>query len=476
MIESPFFQQFLKVSNYFTLGAIFVFVILLFALKKSKDKGVSFSSRMLIGLLMGLILGFSVDLIGGSNSLYVDFANKEISAWFSLVGVGFVKLVQLMAIPVVFLSIIKVVIDVEGNRLKSLTGKTFATLLSTTAISAAVGILVVKLFNLQGSNFTGTLSESSLNYMGNIASQSFPEFFLNLIPNNITAVMSNNASVVSVVIIAALLATAIRFLIKKKPDQIAPLVDVLNALRIAINSVLINIIKLMPYGIVALVANTIISNGIAAIVSVIGFILAIYTGIIIMMVVYAVILLGLGLSPITFYKKAYTTIVFAFSSRSSVGTLPLTLKTLNEELGVSEQTSNFVATLGTSIGMNGCAGVFPAMLASLVAAAVGIELNLTYYILIVMVVTIGSIGIAGVPGTSIVAATVTLNGLGLGAALSNIGSILGIDPIIDMGRTALNVTGAMISAILVDHWEDSFNKELFNSPKSKDSDSIHEVG
>lgn len=467
MIESPFFKQFLKASNFFTLGAILIFVLFLFGLKKLKDKKVSFSNRMLIGLVMGLVLGFAIDLLGGSQSLYVDFARKEISVWFSLVGVGFVKLVQLMAVPVVFLSIIKVIIDVEGNRLKNLTGKTFTTLLSTTAISAVVGILVVKLFGLQGSNFTGNLSEGSLNYMGTIASQSFPEFFLNLIPNNIFSVMSNNSSIVSTVIIAALFASALRFLIKKKPDQIAPLVTVLNSLRIAINSVLTNIIKLMPYGIVALVANTIVSNGIAAIISVIGFIAAIYTGIVIMMLVYVVILLAIGLNPLTFYKKAYTTIVFAFSSRSSVGTLPYTLKTLTEDLGVSDQTSNFVATLGTSIGMNGCAGVFPAMLGTLVAAAVGIEMNFTFYILVVTIVTIGSIGIAGVPGTSTVAATVTLNGLGLGAAMSHIGSILGIDPIIDMGRTALNVTGAMVSAIVVDHWEKTFNKKLFNSNEPK---------
>lgn len=467
MIESPFFQQFLKASNFFTLGAILVFVLFLFGLKKFKDNKVSFSNRMLIGLVMGLVLGFSIDFIGGSKSLYVDFARQEISVWFSLVGVGFVKLVQLMAVPVVFLSIIKVIVDVEGNRLKNLTGKTFTTLLSTTAIAAIVGILVVKLFGLQGSNFTGTLSEGSLSYMGNIASQSFPEFFLNLVPNNIFSVMSNNSSIVSTVIIAALFASALRFLIKKKPDQIAPLVTVLNSLRVAINSVLTNIIKLMPYGIVALVANTIVSNGIAAIVSVIGFIVAIYTAIIIMMLVYVVILLAIGLNPLTFYRKAYSTIVFAFSSRSSVGTLPYTLKTLTEDLGVSDQTANFVATLGTSIGMNGCAGVFPAMLGTLVAAAVGIEMNFTFYILVVTIVTIGSIGIAGVPGTSTVAATVTLNGLGLGAAMSHIGSILGIDPIIDMGRTALNVTGAMISAIVVDNWEKTFNRELFNSSESK---------
>lgn len=463
MIDSPFFNQFLKVSNLFTISSIAILVVMFFALKQMQTKKVSFSKRMLVGLVFGLVLGFTIDLLGRNNGVYLDFARDEISVWFSLVGRGFVKLVQLMAVPVVFLSIIKVVIDVEGDRIKRLTGKTFVTLLGTTAISAMVGILVVKLFGLQGSNFTGDLSPASMDRIGNIAAQSFPEFFLDLIPNNILSVMGDNASIVSVVIVAGLLASALRFLINKKPEQIEPLITFFDTLRTAVNSMLINIIKLMPYGIVALVANSIVSNGIEAIKGVIGFIIAIYTGIVLMMLVYVVILLLIGLNPLTFYKKTYTTIVFAFSSRSSVGTLPYTLKTLTEDLGVSDQTANFVGTLGTSIGMNGCAGVFPAMLGTLVAAAVGVEMTFTFYVLVVVVVTVGSIGIAGVPGTATVAATVTLNGLGLGAAMSHIGSIFGIDPIIDMGRTALNVTGSMISAIVVDTWEKTFNKDLYNS-------------
>lgn len=470
MLDSPFFTQFLKISNPITLVAIVALIGALLLLKNLNKKKVSFSNRMLIALVIGLIIGLSVDFFGSNYSIYNEFARKEISVWFSLIGSGFVKLVQLMAIPVVFLSIIKVVIDVEGDRIKTLTGKTFFVLLGTTAISALVGILVVKLFGLQGANFTGTLSESSIDRMGNIAAQSFPEFFLQLIPNNIFSVMSNNGSVVSVVIIAAMFASAMRFLLVKKPEQVQPLVTLFDSLRTTVNSVLINVIKLMPYGIVALVSNTIISNGLAAIQAVLGFIVALYVGVIIMMLVYVVLLALIGVNPITFYKKSYTTIMFAFSSRSSVGTLPYTLKTLNEDLGVSGQTSNFVATLGTSIGMNGCAGVFPAMLGTLVASAVGYEMNFAFYVLVVLVVTIGSIGIAGVPGTSTVAATVTLNGLGFGAAMSHIGAIFGIDPIIDMGRTALNVTGSMVAAILVDNWEKTFDKDIFNSPKRIDNE------
>ena len=120
--------------------------------------------------------------------------------------------------------------------------------------------------------------------------------------------------------------------------------------------------------------------------------------------------------------------------------------------------------------MNGCAGVFPAMLGVLIASAVGTEMTFSFYMLVVVVVTVGSIGIAGVPGTATVAATVTLNGLGFGHTISSIGAVFGIDPIIDMGRTLLNVAGSMVSAILVDKWEGTFNKEKYNSPMEKNSE------
>lgn len=463
MIDSPFFKQFMKISNLYTLGAVLGLFAIVFVLRHLKRKNVSFSNRTLIALILGLVLGFGIDIIGSNSSVYNELARKEISVWFALLGSGFVRLIQLTAVPVVFFSIIKVVIDVKGDRIRSLTQKTFLTLLSTTAISAMVGIFVVKLFNLQGSSFMGDLSQSSIDRIGSVAAKSFPEFFLDLIPNNIFDVFSKNGSIVSVVIIAALIASAMRFLLSKKADQVQPFITVLDAMRVTMNSVLVNIIKLMPYGVVALVANTIVSNGIQAIYAVLGFVVAIYVGVIIMLVVYAIILAFMGLNPLTFYKKAYTTMVFAFSSRSSVGTLPYTLKTLTEDMGVSGQSANFVGTLGTSIGMNGCSGVFPAMLGTLVAAAVGVDMNISFYVMVVLVVTIGSIGIAGVPGTATVAATVTLNGLGLGSAMSHIGSIFGIDPIIDMGRTALNVTGSMLSAIIVDNWEKTFDRDKFNS-------------
>ena len=201
MINSPFFTQFLKVSNYFTLVALVVMLIAIFAMRSLAKRKVDFSKRMIIGLLVGLTLGILIDFIGSNNAMYIDQAQSEISVWYALVGSGFIRLIQLLAVPVVFLSIIKVIIDVDAKRIKSLTGKTFIMLLGTTAISAIVGIVVVKLFNLQGTDFAATLSDSQITRMGSIASQSFPEFFLSLIPNNILSVMTTNSSVVSVVIL-----------------------------------------------------------------------------------------------------------------------------------------------------------------------------------------------------------------------------------------------------------------------------------
>jgi Predicted Na+/dicarboxylate symporter len=463
MINNTFFSQFLQLSNYITIIGILLLAVSLFVLKILKDKKTSFSTRMLIALLLGLALGIGIDLVFSNNEIYTANANTEIQVWYNLIGGSFLKLIQLLAVPVVFLSIIKVVIDVQGDTLKKLSGKAFTLLLGTTAISALAGILVVKIFNLENSSLAAEVSESRVTSMTNIAAQSFPEFFANLVPNNIGTVFSTNNSIVSVVIIAALFATAMRFLVKKKPEQVKPFLDFINSLRVVVNSVLTNIVKFMPYAIVALVSRTIINNGISSILSILNFIIAIYVGVIIMLIVYIFILIIAGINPIQFYKKAYSTLLFAFSSRSSVGTLPYTLKTL-ENMGVSGETGNFVATLGTTIGMNGCAGVFPAMLAVLVGAASGVvQIDFTFYVLTVLVVTVGSIGIAGVPGTATVAATVTLNGLGLGAAIDSIGAVFGIDPIIDMGRTMLNVAGAMLSAVVVDKWQGKLDIEKFKT-------------
>ncbi|EHR34056.1 cation:dicarboxylate symporter family transporter [Helcococcus kunzii] len=459
---NSFFTNFLKISTMPTIVSIVILIIAIGIMVMLKNKKVSFSSRMLIALVMGLIIGIGVDLIFGANANYVDVGRNEISLWFGLVGNTFVKLIQMMAVPIVFLSLFFVLLDFEGKNLKGFTFKTLLMLLGTTAIAAIIAIIVVNLFGITKIPLQGELTESLNERISGYSNSSFPEFFGNLVPNNIFTAFSSNSGIISVALIAILFAISAKFLQSKGKTVINPVIDFLRGLSTLVNSVLINIIKIMPYAIIALVANTIISNGIESIKALLGFILALYTAVALQLVVYAVILILSGVSPIKFYKNAFATLVFAFSSRSSVGTLPHTLDTMKNKLGISNKTADFIGPLGTTVGANGCAGIFPAMLGVLVASAAGIEMNISFYFLLVIVVTLGSIGIAGVPGTATVAATVTLNGIGLGQYFNRVGAIFGIDPIVDMGRTMLNVCGTMVSAIVVDRWEGTHNIEQFN--------------
>lgn len=463
MLNQVFFINFLKLSNYQTLGAIMLLLFTVYILKIFKNKKVSFSSRMTIALFLGLFLGVLIEKIGSLNlEIYQNFAKSEISLWYGLLGSGFLKLIQLIAVPIVFLSIIEVMVNLKADSFKKLTFKTLLLLLGTTAISAIVAIAVMKFTSLSTINFTGDISKGLSSKIESVTSSSFPEFFINIIPNNFIATMSSNGNIVSVVIIASLIASALRFLNVKKPEKVEIFNEMIAASKVVVVSVLTNILKFMPYAIVALVASTIIKNGLQAIYGTITFILTLYLTVFLMLIVYGIILIFIKVNPLTFYKKAFSTMIFAFSSRSSVGTLPLTLDTLENKMGVSNQSAKFVATLGTTIGMNGCAGVFPAMLAMMLAQISGQRIDSSFIATLILVVVIGSIGIAGVPGTATVAATVTLNGMGMGSYFNEIGAIFGIDPIVDMGRTMLNVTGGMLSSVVVDKWEGNFNQDLFN--------------
>lgn len=464
---NDFFSNFLKISTMPTLVAIALLVISIFVMKTLKTKKISYSKRMLIALVIGLVIGLAVDLIFGSSDVYNEVSRNEISLWYGLVGNTFVRLIQLMAVPIVFLSLFFVILDFEGKNLKGFTFKTLLMLLGTTAIAALLGVFVVKLFNLESLPLQENISDSLNEFIGGISSQSFPEFFGQLVPNNIAVSFSTNSAVISVAIISVLFAISAKFLRSKGKDEIIPVIEFFRGLSKLVNSVLINIIKIMPYAIVALVSNTIISNGIESIKSLLGFIGALYVAVILQMLVYSIILLLSGVSPIQFYKNAFPTLVFAFSSRSSLGTLPHTLDTLKNRMGVSSKTADFIGPLGTTVGSNGCAGIFPAMLGVLVASAAGVTINLPFIFLLVIVVTLGSIGIAGVPGTAVVAATVTLNGIGLGQYFNSIGAIFGVDPIVDMGRTMLNVCGSMVSAVVVDRWEGNHDIDKFNEDNSK---------
>ena len=286
---------------------------------------------------------------------------------------------------------------------------------------------------------------------------------IRLIPNNIVSAMSGD-NIVGLVIFSALVGIAANRMEQKNLQAITVFKQLMQALYKIVMSIAMLIIKYMPYAVIALLARTIISNGVPAIIEVSSFVAAVYVASAVMLLVHLLIITLHGVSPVVYVKKALGTWLLAFTSRSSVGTLPMTISTLTNRMGVNDGTANLVGSLGSTIGMNGCAGFFPAMVVVMVAHMLGLTLDLQFYLMLMIVVTIGSIGIAGIPGTATVAATIALTGMGLGEHFALIGMVLAIDPIIDMARTLTNVSGTMTAAIATDRELGSMDMAVFNNP------------
>lgn len=241
----------------------------------------------------------------------------------------------------------------------------------------------------------------------------------------------------------------------------------MNSLNTLVVEVVMMIIMLTPFGIFSLMTKTIAGSDYTSILRLVTFVLASYTAIIIMFVIHGLILAFAGLSPFVYFKKAMTTLVFAFTSRTSAGTLPLTIRTLTDEMGVDNGVSNLAGSLSTSIGQNGCAAIYPAMLVVMVAPAVGQPITPSFFILMVIVITFASIGIAGVGGGATFAGITVLSALGLPVGLA--GLLVGIEPVIDMARTALNVSDGMVTALVSAKMTKNIDMDAYND-KSRNLD------
>ncbi|OCG34333.1 hypothetical protein A9G29_03245 [Gilliamella sp. Fer2-1] len=458
IFQGAFFEKFLVITHYQTLISIGLLLICFFAVMKPlQDKKVNFSIRMLVGLILGAVLGLGIQAVAGFPDISTIWM-QETATWYGLFGRAFIAFIRMLVIPLIFVSIVKVIIDFSGKKnLPQIAFRGIFWLLFTTAIACIVGILLANLFAL------GTMGSNSVHQAHAKQYTNIIDTFINLIPSNIIASMVNE-NIVGLVIFSALMGLAANRMEKKNPQPIALFKTFIEALYKIVMSIAMTVIKYMPYAVIALLARTIISNGIPAIIQVSNFVVAVYIATAIMLIMHITIVLIHGISPTMFIKKALGTWLLAFTSRSSVGTLPMTISTLTVRMGVNTGTANLVGSLGSTMGMNGCAGFFPALLAVMVAHMVGIETNIQFYIMLVIVVVIGSIGIAGIPGTATVAATVVLSGMGMAEYFPLIGMVLAIDPIIDMARTLANVSGAMTAAVVTDREVGLMNMTVYNDP------------
>ena len=426
---STFLSEFMMISNINTVLFIVLLIGLFFVINKIK-KSLNFTKLMLVSMGMGTILGFIIQYIAKfpKDPTQISWL-KEVTTWYGLVGYGFMDLLKMLVIPLVLTSIIRVIMNMnKDENLGKLTSRTILMLLGTTAIAASIGLIVGNLFKLG----IGTKVVTSTTEIREISS--VVDTLRGLLPSNIVASMAN-ANIVAVVIFAPFIGNAIKRLNKKYSELIRPFVDLIEAFYKIIVSVSITIIKMMPYAVIALMANTIAQNGIESIFEVLNFIIALYVSVIIMFVVHLI--------------NVSKALLLAFTSRSSLATLPVTIEALTDNIGVESGTASFIGSLGSNMGLNGCSGIYPALMIVTIANMAGINMDFSFYAMALIVITISSLGIAGLPGTATMAVSVVLSGLGLGSYFQLAGGILAIDPILDMGRTMLNVNGTMTSAITV---------------------------
>lgn len=473
-MNSVFFKQFLMISDIKTIIFLIALVAIIMVINRLPKEKFNFSAKVMTATFIGLILGLVIQVVAGfpHDPMKLTFV-RETTLWYSLLGGGFISLIRMLVIPLVMVSIIHVIINMkEDANLGSLVKRTLTISLAMVAISVAVGLVFGILFKVgKVDEATSVITEGGrqIREVKNIV-----DTLKALIPSNPVEAMVN-LNIVGLVIFSSIVGVAAKRMSKKYMAIVKPFFDLINAFQKIIVSMAMSIIKWMPAAVVPLLANTIAQKGVHAIAEVGKFIVILYLAVAVMFIVQMIAVAVFGMNPFTYVKKCTSLLLLAFTSRSSVGCLPVTISTLTNKLGVTESTASFVGSFGTTAGMQGCAGVFPALTIVFVTHMSGHSIDMTMFAMAVIVVAISSLGIAGIPGTATMAASVGLSGTGLAALFPLINPILAIDPIIDMPRTMLNVIGSVTNALMVDKSLGLINMDTYNDPNAGNEASSAEM-
>ncbi|HEY4531684.1 MAG TPA: L-cystine transporter [Kurthia sp.] len=458
-------------DSFLIIVNIAVLFVLIAALIVMNKKHISFSKRVFAGLGLGIVFGLVLHFTYGATSNIVT----QSTAWFSIVGSGYVKLLQMVAMPLVFISIIaaftKVVI---GKNFGKMAGIILIMLVGTTAISAAIGIASASGFNLDATSLMNGSAEQArgdeiVQRSEDMGERTMPQQILDLLPANpfLDLTGARATSTIGVVIFAAFIGFAYLG-VRRKDEKTADLIKTgIDAIYSLVMHIVKIVLRLTPFGILAIMTSTIATSDFGAIYNMGKFVIASYVALIAMFIVHLIIVALTGVSPVTYLKKTAPVLLFAFTSRSSAGALPLNIQTQTKRLGVPDAIANFAGSFGVSIGQNGCAGVYPAMLAVMIAPTVGINpLDPSFIATLIAVVAISSFGVAGVGGGATFAAIIVLSSMNLPVALA--GVLITVEPLIDMGRTALNVSGSMVAGVTTARTTGELDKETFNSKEQQD--------
>lgn len=446
----------------FVLLIIAIFACMLWAIGYMKKLNLSFNARVLIALAVGIIFGVLLQII---------VKDKEVLgtsvSWISIVGSAYVKLLTMVAFPLIFISIVKSVAMQESGMGKS-TFRIMAVFLITVFIAAMVSGSLSAVFGLNADGLNSGENELHrqevlMEKQADFSKLPMQEQIVNIIPTNPFYALTgqgNNATL-AVVFFAFMIGLAAMQLKNYKKDVADRFIKGVQDISDVIMHLVRIIIRLTPYGVLALMIKITATSDWQAILKLVNFILISYAAMIIMVIVHMLYLLTSGLNPFTFYRKSMSNLLFAFTSRSSAATLPITINNAENNLGVPEGIANLASTLGTSVGQNGCAGVFPAMVAVMIAPTMGINpLSIAFLVEVALLCVLASFGTVGVGGGATFTAIVVLSALNFPVGL--VGLLISVEPIIDMGRTALNISDSLLAGVIAAKRTGVLNEEIYN--------------
>lgn len=433
------------------IAALAVFIGVLFFLFGQQKKSHTLSRLVLLGLILGSAFGLALQVVLGEGHVAI----KETLGWVNVVGNGYVGLLKMVIMPLVLVSMIAAVVKLDkGGSLGKISGLTISILLLTTAVSALIGIFVTQAFGLtadglvEGSRETARIAVLE-SRAATVSDLTIPQMLLSFIPTNPFADLTGarSTSIIAVVIFGVLTGIAARKVMSEKAELETPIRTFVEAIQSIVMRLVKMVMALTPYGIAALMAKVVATSSAGDILSLLGFIVASYVAIALMFVVHGILVSFVGVSPKEYFQKIWPVLTFAFTSRSSAATIPLNVEAQITKLNVPPAIANLSASFGATIGQNGCAGIYPAMLAVMVAPTVGINPMDVHFILsLVAIIAISSFGIAGVGGGATFAALIVLPAMGLPVTIAAL--LISIEPLIDMARTALNVSGSMTAGTI----------------------------
>ena len=418
--------------------------------------------KVLLGMVLGIIVGLILNLTG----LNADgtWANSYLTdGMFKVVGTMFVNALKMLVVPLVFFSLVCGVCGIGDIKLLGRIGsKSFFLYLVTTAIAIAAALIIATGFGIgEGMN-----AESSANFTGK-ASPPLSTVLINIIPSNPISAMAEG-DMLPVIFFSIMFGVSI-LMVGKKAAVVSDFIEALNEIMMKMVNI---IMAVAPYAVFCLIARAIADLGMDLLAQLLGYVLVLIGVLLFHLFVTLQLILKVlsGLNPITFMKKMRNTQVFAFSTSSSNATIPVTLRTVTQRMGVKNSVASFTVPFGATINMDGTA-IMQGVATVFIANIYNVELGMMGYLTVILMSVLASIGTAGVPGVGLIMLSMVFAQVGL--PIEGIGLILGVDRLLDMIRTAVNVSGDAVVSIVVAKSEDQLDESVYNDPDAGDLSDLH---